>query len=441
MEGLLKVKPTLLRGGERFPVVTSESGMPIYYPNIYLVSELRRQNNQFYTLQSAAGAINVLRRWEILSGIEIVDRMTRGSFLEDFELDSLTDALWRTCDFLDEQIEIRQDSPSGKVRSLAAYRRKHSLKDKDATAHVKAGTFSVRAVYVAGYLKFLGGVAVKAAAGDASKRVALQQELERVVASIYVSIPEGHGNAEMQYHRLGLSYEMEAVLREVIEPGHRLNPWSEGTQLRNSMIIKILLGIGIRRGELLNLRIDDIDFRTNKIFIRRLPDNREDPRLCEPNVKTLPRMLTITDSLADVIHDYIVNERRNYRYARKHDFLVVSTDDGSPLSLSGLNTVFAAVRANVPGIPLNFGPHICRHTWNDRYSDFCDEKKISEEKERKTRCKIMGWKPGSRMAEVYTKRSSQEAVDKMMLAQQQFTSNGRLRGVLDEFSFNGEYAE
>lgn len=440
-EHLLKVRPTLIYGEERFPVIVSETGMPEFYPNTFLSGTLRREGMQFNTLLTAANALKPLRAWELLSGIDLVDRMTTGKFLKPHEAESLADAMWQGYGSLRIELQeraARNSRSSGKVADLADYRRRRDrLKE---CADIKSGTVASRMGYVVRYLKHLGLYAVYAEE-DLVVKALLKEELKDMCRMIAVRAPDAWGgNMDIEYERLGLTYQTEAILREAIEPGHKANPWSEKTQLRNSMTVKLLLGIGIRGGEFLNLRIPDIDLRQNVIYIRRLPDNPDDPRLHEPNVKTLPRRLRIKDPLAELIQQYIINDRRKYlrkyRCARKedHDFLAVSCDDGSPLSRTAYNNIFTAVRDRVPGIPIDFAGHICRITWNDRFTDYCDQRGIDEERERRIRCRIMGWVPGSRMAFYYTKRSTQEAADRCLLESQEVISSGRLGGLFDELT-------
>jgi len=433
---LLKIKTTRFHNGERFPVIISENGMPEFYPNTFLASKLRNQHKQYNTMNYAGKGLQVLRVWEFLEGIDIVERMLGCEFLKNFEADSLCDAMWSKYDFLKERLQQKRVpvKARSKIRSLAAFRHQQNSDELATKARVKSGTVGGRMFYVIRYLKYLGDFGIHKET-NLLKRSCLVRELDQMVESIAARAPDafgGHINAE--YHRLGLTYEVEYLLREVIKTDHHMNPWSKNVGDRNSMIIRILLNLGIRGGELLNLRVEDIDLRQNKIFIRRLPDNPDDPRLYEPNVKTLPRNLRMKDSLAADIQAYIVSHRPKHRGARKHDFLVVSSDDGSPLSRTAFNYIFKAVRNKVPGIPIDFGGHLCRHTWNDRFSDYCDKMGVTEEKEQKIRCKIMGWVPNSRMASVYTKRTTQAAVDKFSLGQQEQIAGTKLGGLINEIT-------
>ncbi|MDA4230638.1 tyrosine-type recombinase/integrase, partial [Escherichia coli] len=64
-------------------------------------------------------------------------------------------------------------------------------------------------------------------------------------------------------------------------------------QRRNRLMILLLFYLGIRGGELLNIRIQDIDFSANRIRIVRRADEQADSRTNEPNAKTRERLLPL----------------------------------------------------------------------------------------------------------------------------------------------------
>ncbi|MCS5874321.1 hypothetical protein LN650_28825 [Klebsiella pneumoniae subsp. pneumoniae] len=75
-----------------------------------------------------------------------------------------------------------------------------------------------------------------------------------------------------------------------LHQGSKLNPFSEKVQKRNNLIF-LLHCFGLRAGELLNLRIGDIDFAESTIAIRRRANDKTDPRVYQPLVKTCERKL------------------------------------------------------------------------------------------------------------------------------------------------------
>lgn len=102
-------------------------------------------------------------------------------------------------------------------------------------------------------------------------------------------------------------------LFSILAPGSKLNPFSEKVQKRNNLIFLLLHCFGLRAGELLNLRIGDIDFAESTIAIRRRANDKTDPRVYQPLVKTCERKLIADKKLMFEISDYILNDRRNIK--------------------------------------------------------------------------------------------------------------------------------
>lgn len=88
-----------------------------------------------------------------------------------------------------------------------------------------------------------------------------------------------------------LDKEQLDSLFSILAPSSNLNPFSEKVQKRNNLIFLFLHCFGLRAGELLNLRIGDIDFSESTIAIRRRANDKTDPRVYQPLVKTCERKL------------------------------------------------------------------------------------------------------------------------------------------------------
>jgi integrase len=115
------------------------------------------------------------------------------------------------------------------------------------------------------------------------------------------------------------------------------------------------------------------------------------------------------DTLAQEIHRYILNDRKNIPNAKKNDFLFVThksgPTQGQPLSKSGYKKVIEVVRKAAPSL-FNLAGHKLRHTWNDDFSNHMDamDKPPSESDQEKLRSYLMGWREGSGTAAHYNKR-------------------------------------
>jgi integrase len=83
-----------------------------------------------------------------------------------------------------------------------------------------------------------------------------------------------------------------------------------------------------------------------------------------------------------------------------------------------LNKVFVVLRRKCPDLPDDLAPHVCRHTWNDKFSEDMDKAKVSEETEKKMRSRLMGWSETSGTAATYTRRHVQRKAREASLALQ-----------------------
>lgn len=122
--------------------------------------------------------------------------------------------------------------------------------------------------------------------------------------------------------------------------------------LKESVVLKILARTGMRRFELTNLKVKDVDFERKRIFIAKGKGGTEK----DPKSRAVP----VDDDTLQAIRFYIDS--------RKDGFLVQSNKKGG-ISLSQINRIVAncASRANVknPNPELkNLNPHIFRHSFS-----------------------------------------------------------------------------
>lgn len=188
-------------------------------------------------------------------------------------------------------------------------------------------------------------------------------------------------------------------------------------------MILILYYLGIRGGELLNLRISDINFAKHQLKIVRRADEKDDPRIQEPNAKTLERTIPLGELLSKELHEYIAGDRRKVTNAKRNNFLFITHKKGptigQPISKSSYYKIFNIVKSVAPQLYELTG-HKLRHTWNRKFSEKMDsmDEPASEEKQDQIRSYIMGWKQGSGTSTHYNKRFVQEQAQKAALALQ-----------------------
>ena len=204
------------------------------------------------------------------------------------------------------------------------------------------------------------------------------------------------------------------IIRALIRPGTAENPFPERLQLRNWLMIELLLETGIRRGELLKLYTTDINKGSHHAYVS--INDREhdpgDPRAEEPALKTHGRTVGISAQLYEVYEHYILGERRPLRYGKPmkllYRYLFIS-DRGRPLSIRALSNVLDRLFLNIelahPGLLPTLSAHDFRHTFADSFLAYLVEKR-GHDLERATDelRRVCGWSDNSAMPRRYASR-------------------------------------
>ncbi len=409
MDKVFGVNTFIMDSGERYCLVIDRStGLPVYCPNLYLTTQIRNRSHSVSTLTAAAGNLVVLLRFLDRRGINIEERILTKQFLKPHELDDLRDFA-----------QLKQSElPTSETISWLSTEDLESCTDTvdNGTHYSRLTTF---ASYIEWYAKHLLGNT--------------DQLTNEVINSIAVQIKERrpqkkNRNGHIKDRSID-DFQLD-VLFEVIRLDSDLNPFELEVQKRNRLMILILYHLGIRGGELLNIRIADIDFQTNRLAIVRRADEKSDPRVKQPNAKTKERLLPLADSLVKELHDYIVKHRRVIKNAKTHDYLFITFKNGptvgQPISKAAYHKIIGIVRFTSPELYRLTG-HTLRHTWNRKFSEKMDamDEQIDEAKQEKIRSYLMGWQEGSGTAAIYNKRFIEQKSHTAALALQE-TSGTRL---------------
>lgn len=414
----------VLQSGERLPMLRSRvSGVPLFEPTLYALTELRARNRAAATIQQALRAVMTLYLALDRLKVDLGKRLDEGRLLELGEVDEIV----RCCRVHLEGWAFAESPEESHQHTNVVSLEKARMRSSDvASTRVDPATAALRVRYISGYLNWLATYRLLKLGRNHPNYDALKSTAVTVCRVLDERVPpSGHRYAVNQ--RMGLTPELLSRLKEVIEPTSADNPWT-GTHAkeRNSLMVKWLLSLGLRRGELAGIRTTDINFQKNEVLIRRRADDLGDPRKHQPNAKTRDRLLPLSDNLASLTHRYITGSRRALKGARKHEFLFVANGAGAPLSLSSVNKIFVALRRKCPDLPEDLTPHVMRHTWNDVFSELMDQKKVPEEKEKKMRSRLMGWSETSTSAATYTRRHTQEKANEASLElQKNLTKRGR----------------
>lgn len=392
-----RVRTILFTSGERMPaLVQANTGIPVFDACVYALTEVRPRSGSSSTIEQALRGVQFLLAFTDRHGIDLRDRFTTGRFLELHELDELA-AL--------AHLPLQGTGAGKTPRSVAR------------------GTAGIRLHYARSYLSWLGEAVASRACSTLEERVSYMAMLRDFLARLKSRTPAVRTTS----HRVGLDPQAKAQLLQVIDPAAAENPWpTPFLRDRNRLLILWGLGTGIRRGELLGLRIRGIDFRRNMVDIVRRHDDKADPRPAQPNTKTRERSIGISEELAYLTHQHIVQHRAKIAGARKHDFLFV-TAQGDPLSLSSVTKLFKGLRPHCPVLGSAFSSHVLRHTWNEDFSEVADRSEMSAADERRARNHAMGWSDASRSADTYLHRRTRRLAAQASIAIQRTVLGEELR--------------
>lgn len=319
-----QIQLIVLSDGERLSMLVDGTGMPIYFPALFITTQVRNAGRSANTISAYLSAIKRLYLWAHASGIDLERRLSTRAYFTDPELESLSSSIGRR---IRSRTVISFDLAELKHRRARANIRKGQI-----LSHGKYRNLT----YIGIYLRWLAARLTERAAGmvDQLARGAIKDMAEAIEAKrprrarrAIVSAPKGLEHAE---ESLLLNFVSEQAFR--------------ASACRNELIVHLLIKLGLRAGELLALRVSDFDLQRNEVLIARRPDDEADGRRHQPTAKTCDRLLPISNELARLVQRYVIKHRRAARGAKRHPFLIVvhkeGPHEGSELTASGLAKIF-----------------------------------------------------------------------------------------------------
>lgn len=387
MPPIFGVRTVVLSNGERYSlVVDKRSGLPLYSPNLFLTCRVRNTSQSHASIAASAGCLIVLLRFCVESGIDLADRFARCIYLSGHEIDSLRD--FCTLNF----------SKWSYFEETTRYPLKQLFREK---RRVAKNTIYRRLTVIANFLKWY-----------AMQLVPMHQrehdDIKGMVSALLYSrpIPKLRNSGLVDK---ALSAAQIACLLDVIEPESLNNPFSLSVRRRNRLMVLLEYELGIRGGELLNIRVEDFDFSNNTLLIVRRADQHDDTRVRQPLVKTQDRQLIVSDWMISEIHNYLITDRNRISNSKKCAYLFITYKDGptqgKAFSITAYTKMWHTIQQHRPLLK-DVTAHRLRHTWNYRFSKLMDSEHfdLTESEQEAIRSVLMGWKQGSGTARLYNKR-------------------------------------
>lgn len=368
----------LFSSGERFPILLwRHTSQPVVLPTRYILDECR-ETKQAATLLRAVRVLKWFYDWCESAEIDVEQRLRRGRLPTVGEVSGFSRYL--------------------RARRTAGVFGSVGTSEEEQTAILLPATFNSYLGVVEDFLSWAAYEFIPVATPTGDIRDTVEAARERVRRA-FRSNKIGGRSPQRRY---GLTDPELVELRAAVTPGAKRNPFKPALQFRNHVLIELMLATGLRRGELLKLKLSHLPFGPkNTLTVERSPDDKEDGRRNEPQVKTREREIPVPKTLAVELWRYAQKHRKPGR----HPYLFTSHRGGAPLDAAGVNGMFSLlVKRCFPSLQGRLHPHILRHTFNHRLMDKALELGWSDDRRHKVQTYLNGWTENSGMPEIYTRR-------------------------------------
>ncbi len=330
---MFKLKTISHEAGQLAIMIDKETNLPLMYPMLYCSNKLHRQRTA--TQQSNLRSIKLFYQfWFKKHGATFCYTIHNedGSFLWLFE------EIYAFYDYL-------VDSNTEK-EALTATLARHVVHVCKFFEYLVVTHFAKNQVFLAGQIKELKSEFIRLSSSHKSNASALFKSL---------------------------SDDNQLMIESIIRPStnskpNSNNPFSnQSLQMRNYLLIRLMMNYGLRVGELLLLKVGDFKETAQGclMFVGQLTN--KDPRARKPSVKNTNAIRPIMLSASDYknIHIYIQYFRAKNTSS---EFLFLTTgQEPKPLSYLAVHKICSNINEKLQEIYPNpevvFKPHIARHTW------------------------------------------------------------------------------
>lgn len=330
-----KIKTIITSTRDRLPLlINSNNGKPDMLSTLYILTQIRSQGKAVetikYTLQNISFFKIILQKQNLNEEL-LIKRFNNGKLFHSYELESIIE----NCKFKLEDIlkEVPdQTQPSWKQEiSLNSLEKYIIIEPKIHKKFVDKNTAANRLRTIRDYVLWLGNIHISKMDLQSLEYIAIKDFLIFLKKVVELCIPSKSNNSFIS-GKEGLSNEERDLLFSIINRNSKENPFrGDFIKSRNEVIFVWLFKFGLRHGELLNVKISDIDFRKKQLTIIKHSDDLDDPRQNQPNVKTRSRILTIPDIFfMKITEHYILEHRINIKESKKHEFLIISSTSDAP---------------------------------------------------------------------------------------------------------------
>jgi len=357
----MDVEVILHDSGELLPILLDDDGMPIPLPNEFILSKRKVSSN---TLIRNLREIKILYEWFHIHNIDIYERLIQKKPFTEAEI----------------------------IGSLVEFlRRDHEKRHKTIKIAVKPDTFNQRLITIKQFLNWYIEVYIGTlpfTSNNYQYYITYKTSLISLLDRCFIKSPPTNKSLSK-----GLSSSEQSNLIKLVKPQKESqNP----IEYRNYIMVMLMLSFGLRPGELLSLRVEDIQLGgISSIRVHRRPPDANDKRKQRPQIKRNGRTLSINDkALAKELDIYITKwremlDQRN-QTSIEWDYLILN-QDGKPLSLASITQYFQILKGKyVELVPPNFSPKTLRHTFSSSMERLLRDAGVEEDNRKKALAYLRG---------------------------------------------------
>ncbi|MDY1019536.1 site-specific integrase [Pseudomonas coleopterorum] len=351
----MRIEQVKFSSGERLPMLLDDDGLPVPQVCEWL---LRRRHLEFNTLMRNANEVVVIHHWARKRRFNIYERIRSGKQFTEADLQSLVEEL------------SRPQANGNKVTKLA----------------VSPDTRNKRLSTTLNHLKWYIDEQIADPASSPELVAALIAMRDKIVRIFEDAFQKSE--PARKFHK-SLTLKQVRFLQDVLDPEGNILFGRDGRgRVRNFIILCLLLFLGLRIGELLSLRVQDVKFGAiSHINVRRRGMSNLDTRRRPARVKRNERILPIDNArLGILLADYIDEDRAwCLKHGKTSDsgFLFLS-DEGDPLSADRVRQLFKDLRSRFPkDLPDDLTPHSMRYTFTNGVQRVLSSQGVDEERIKK----------------------------------------------------------
>jgi len=323
--------------GIELPILLDSDGLPIPSPNEFILSRRTLSTN---TLIRNLRELTIFYNWIQRENIDLPMRLeSKGQFFSEAEIKgSLVEAL-----------RLKQQS------------------SRNSSTVVSPISFNQRISTVRHYLIWSFDLVSHSIVSSYQKLEKVLEHKKRVIRwldSSFINTPP-----DINGIKKSLNTEEENFLIDILNPLKVVSGKQNLSVLyRNYISVLIMLKLGLRPGELLSLKVEDVVIGAiSSINVVRRPPDPNDIRKPRPRIKRNGRILSIDDpELLSSLDEYILTYRDELEISSREDteYLIIS-DEGNPLSQATLGQLFRNIRNKFPDkLPNYLSPKTLRHTFS-----------------------------------------------------------------------------